>query len=190
MSANAVQISEIGEPYQESLGERMARGRLSLAETLRCATQIAASLRDLHVHGLAYGAVSSQLILLGPSGATLRNTGGPTHFGEGRHDVTAFGAVLEEMIRGVDGPEGLLAEIHGLAIRCRQEAPDMQQVLIALRLHGLRSRLADTGVRRLAPVRRPEAAARRDVKTVRLRLHLALHWKPLANLAAFALSGK
>jgi hypothetical protein len=188
MSANAVRITEID---QESLTERMARGRLSLAETLRYATQIAASLRDLHVHGLAYGAVSSQLILLGPSGAALRITGGLTHFGERRHDVTAFGGVLGDMIRGVDGPEGLLAEVRGLAMRCQEEAPDMQQVLIALRLLGLRSRLAATAVRKLVSVRRPEAAAKRDLKeTVRLRLHLALRWKPLANLAAFALSGK
>ena len=61
MSTNAAQVSEVD---QESLTERMARGRLPLAEALRYATQIATSLRDLHLHGLAYGAVSSQLILL------------------------------------------------------------------------------------------------------------------------------
>ena len=188
MSTNAAQVSEVD---QESLTERMARGRLPLAEALRYATQIATSLRDLHLHGLAYGAVSSQLILLGPAGAALRNTGGLTHFGDGRQDVMAFGAVLDEMVRGVDGPEDLLAEIRNLAIRCQEEAPDMQQVLIALRLLGLQSRQAASEGRKPVLARPPEAPPKRDAKeTVRLRLHMALHWKPLANLAALALSSK
>jgi len=191
MSTQAAGISGIVEPYQESLTERMARGRLSLAETLCYATQIATSLRDLHLLGLVYGAVSSQLILLGPSGAVLRNTGGLAQFGDRHHDVKAFGAVLGAMIAGADGPEELLAELRGLAMRCQEETPDILQVLITLRLLGFRSRLATAEVRKLVLVRCPAAAAKRDVtETVRMGLHLALHWRPLASLAAFALWGK
>ena len=118
----------------------MGRGRLSLGESLRYATQIGTCLRDLHMQRLVYGAVSSQLILLGPSGATLRTNGGLTHLGDGQFDVMAFGAVLGEMLRGVDGPEELKGEIGALAVRCQEETPDMRQVLIALRLLGLQAR--------------------------------------------------
>lgn len=191
MSTGAVRIPEEVEAYRESLTERMGRGRLPVAEAVRHATQIATSLRDLHVHGLVYGAVSSQLILLGKSGATLRSGGGLTHFGEGHRDVTAFGAVLGEMLDKVDGPEELREEIRRLAVRCREEAPDMRQVLIILRLLALRTRQAVTLVRGPVLVQSPAEAPKREWNHAVLHLaQMARHWKPLANLAAFALSGK
>ena len=176
---------------QESLTERMGRGRLPIEEALGYATQIATCLRDLHLQRLAYGAVSSQLIVLGPSGATLRTNGGLAHLGERHFDVTAFGWVLGEMLRATDGPEELREKIAALAVRCQEETPDMQQVLIALRLLGLEAR-QDMAVKRgLMPARIPEGAARPKVReTVRLRFHTMLQWRPLASLASSALSSK
>jgi len=176
---------------KESLTERMGRGRLPMEEALKYATQIATCLRDLHLQRLAYGAVSSQLIVLGPSGATLRTNGGLTHFGEGHFDVTAFGWVLGEMLRAIDGPEELREKIAALAVRCQEETPDMQRVLIALRLLGLQARQAMAVKRGLMPARMPEAAARPKMReTVLLRFQTMLQWRPLASLAASALSGK
>jgi serine/threonine protein kinase len=169
----------------------MGRGRMSLAEALRYATQIATCLRDLHRQGLVYGAVSSQLILLSSAGATLRSTGGLTHLGEGRDDVQAFGAIVGEMLRGIDGPEELCTEMGALAMRCQEETPDIRQVLVALRLLGMQARQGMVARRTPMPARSPKVSAKpAPSRMVRLRLRMRLHWRPLASLAAFALSGK
>ncbi len=182
MSATAIAAEESAEAYQESLTERMGRGRLPLAEALGIATGIASCLRDLHAQHLVYGAVSSHLIEIRPWGAALRSTGALSHLGDGHHDVTSFGVVLTEMVHRMDGPENLRAEIEALATRCREEAPDMQQVLIALRLLTLRARQGARAVRKPAPVRRPKGASG--------WLDIVRQWKPLASLAALGLWGK
>ena len=112
----------------------------------------------------------------------LCQTGGLTHLGDGHCDVTAFGAVLEEILGGTDGPDDFCREIRALAMCCRDQAPEMRHVPIVLRLMALRARQSAMAPREPVRVRRPEPA--------RLRLHLSLHWRPLANLAALALSGK
>src|ERR1017187_1561920 len=104
MSAAAAAIEGRGEGYQESLTERMGRAPLPVEEALRYAIRIATCLRDLHRQRLAYGAVSSQLILLGPAGASLRSDGGLAKLGDSHPDVAGFGAVLGEMCRRVVGP--------------------------------------------------------------------------------------
>jgi hypothetical protein len=189
MSANAVPLEPSVEGYQESLTERMGRGRMPLAEALGYATRIAACLRDLHTQRLVYGAVSSQLILLGPSGATLRGSEGLRHLGDGHRDVTAFGGVLAEMVRRVDGPEDLCAELNSIAVRCQDEGPDMQQMLLCLRLLALRCG-APVVRRPVLVLRTARGSKPGPAESVRLRLHMCLRWKPLVNLAAFALSGK
>jgi hypothetical protein len=189
MSANPVlPMEESPEAYHETLTGRIGRGGLSLGEALGYATQIAVCLRDLHSQGLVYGAVSSQLILLGPLGATLRSSGTLAHLGDPANDVAAFGVVLNEMLRGTDGPQDLCEQMNSLAVRCQDDAPGMKQVAIALRLLRLEARHGAVPVRRLALAPRPKAAARKS--KVRVRVHLSLHWKPLVNLLAFALSGK
>jgi hypothetical protein len=60
--------------------------------------------------------------------------------------VADFGRVLGEMLCAVEGPAILHIELGQLAMRCQLEAPDMQQVLIALRLLGLQARMAASGV--------------------------------------------
>ena len=146
MSSAPVTGDELAESYQESLTERFRRGRLPVAEALLYAAQIAACLRDLHMQGLVYGDVNSQTIMLGPSGASLPSDGTPAHLGEPHYDVVGFGAMLEEMLRRVEGPKIMQIEIGQLAVRCRTEALDMQQVLITLRLLTLRARLGPVAV--------------------------------------------
>jgi len=81
---NAVAAEQCAETYGETLAERMERGPLPVGEALRYAIQIARYLRDLHAQGLVYGAVSSHLIVLAPSGACLRPSGGVAHLGDRR----------------------------------------------------------------------------------------------------------
>jgi hypothetical protein len=156
MSGNLVEIPQRAGAHQGSLAERMARSPLSLVEALHCGTEIAAALRDLHRQGLAYGAVSSQLIELGPSGATLRPTGVRQHMGDGRGDVAAFGAVLDEMLLRAEtaggGLDCLREKARALALGCRNESTGMQHVLIALRLLAIEARQCGAGVR---PAQRP-----------------------------------
>jgi hypothetical protein len=190
MSGNLIEMAERVEAHQDSLAERLARAPLSLDEALRCATEIAAALRDLHRQGLAYGAVSSQLIEMGRAGATLRPTGALKRLGDGRGDVAAFGAVLDEMLRRAETagipPDTLREEAGALARRCSNESPAMQQVLITLRLLVFEARQRGTSVRPTVVRPMPAAATPPDAPWphVRARVRLALHWRPLAGLAA------
>ena len=198
MRGNLVEMAERVEAHQDSLAERMARAPLSLGEALACATQIAAVLRDLHRQGLAYGAVSSQLIEMRQSGATLRPTAGLQRLGDGRSDVAAFGAVLDEMLRHAEtagGPlDALREQARALAERCSNQSPAMQQVLIALRLLVFEARQRGASIR---PACRqamahpaPDAAAPPAARWphVRARVRLALHWGPLASLVFGAIT--
>lgn len=189
MSGNLVEMAERTESHQDSLAERLARAPLSLGEALRCATEIAAALRDLHRQGLAYGAVSSQLIEMGRVGATLRPTGALKRLGDGRGDVAAFGTVLDEMLRRAETAGGRLdtlrEQARALARRCADESPAMQQVFVTLRLLVFEARQRGTGVR--PAVVRPMPAAEPAEAVwphIRARVRLALHWRPLAGLAA------
>ncbi len=190
MSAAPVAVEELAEGYQESLTERMSRGPLPVAEALRYATQVATCLRDLHMQGLVYGAVSSQLILLGPSGAWLRSSGSLARLGDAHYDVADFGRVLGELLRSVEGPAVLQVDLGRLAIRCQVESPDMQQVLITLRLLALQARISTVAPPRPALVPRAEVGRPALKAAVLQWAEMARQWKPLASLVAFALSGK
>jgi hypothetical protein len=129
----------------ESLEERLARGAMTFHEALQSATQLAAQLRDLHAHGLEYGALSARTVVIGACRAGLAPRSGLARRAEGRGDVAAFGGVMEQMLDGAETPQHLLAlraEAAGLAHRCRSQAPEIQQVLITLRLLGMRARVA------------------------------------------------
>src|ERR1035441_9558500 len=155
MSTDSVETAEGGqEPPQESLAERIARCPLPLLEALRYATEVAKALRELHKRGIAHGAVSSQLIILGESGAALGLTSNSSCLSDRCHDVTALGEVLDEMIGGDgaerDGSACLRQETHALALRCRNESPSIQHVLIDLRLLALQARQSGIVVRSAA----------------------------------------
>jgi hypothetical protein len=194
MSGKLVEMAERAEAHQGSLAEKLARAPLSLGEALCCATEIAAALRDLHRQGLAYGAVSSQLIEVGREGATLRPTGALKRLGDGRSDVAAFGAVLDEMLRRAETAGGRLDTLReqagALAWRCSNESPAMQQVFITLRLLVFEARQCGARVRPAGrqAVALPIPAEAEPVEApwphIRARVRLALHWRPLAGLAA------
>jgi hypothetical protein len=141
-------MSHIGidlEAAGESLEERLARGAMPFREALQISTGLAAELRGLHAHGLEYGALSARTVLMGACGAGLAPRSAPARKADRRRDVTAFGSVMQEMLDGAETPQHLLAlwpEAAGLAHRCRAQAPEIQQVLIALRLLGMRARMA------------------------------------------------
>jgi hypothetical protein len=139
------------------------------------------------MQGLVYGAVSSQLILLGPAGASLRTGGCLAQLGDPHHNVSAIGGVLAEMLRNADGRESLPIEIGRLTILCQMEAPDMQQVLTTLRLLAMRARHRPAAC---GPVPPPRPIGEAKKPPFGLHLQTALQWKPLASLAAFALLGK
>ena len=129
----------------ESLEERLARGAMTFREALQIATEMAAQLRDLHAHGLEYGALSAQTVVIGRWGAGLAPRGGLARRADGRADVAAFGELMELMLDGAETPRHLLdlwAEAAGLAQQCRAQAPEIQQMLIPLRLLGMRARMA------------------------------------------------
>ena len=185
MAAALASLEEGVEIVQETLSGRIARASLPLAETLRYAIQLATYLRDLHTYGLAYGAVSPQLVLLGPNGAELRHCGGLIRLGDSRNDVAGFGATLGEMLRATEGSSELLREVQLVAEGCREASLDMQQALIALRLVALRVRQAESVA--AAPRERPEIQTKDEM----WGLHaLLLRWRPLASLAAFAMWGR
>jgi len=190
MSIDTAQIAEsAAEPPTESLAERLARCPLPLQEALRCAMQVGTALRRLHAEGLAYGEVSSQLIFVGESGAVLRPAPRPQNVGEPGGDVTAFGKLLDEMLRCED-TEGealhcIRAEAHMLALRCRSESPSMQHVLINLRLLAVLIRQQGTVAR---PVTCQTQSAMLSSSAgvvrprVRIRIRMSIRWKPLARL--------
>jgi hypothetical protein len=175
-------MTDIGvdiEAAAESLEERLARGAMPFREALESATRLAAQLRDLHAHGLEYGALSARTVVIGACGAGLAPRRGLARRADGRSDVAAFGGVMQEMLHGAETPHHLLAlrtEAAGLAHRCRAQAPEIQQVLIPLRLLGMRARLALPELPAL-PVDSTPAAG------------LSARLKSLALLAANALLG-
>jgi hypothetical protein len=121
-------------------------GALTLANVLSRATDLASELNELHDCGLAYG--------IGALGMALR--------ADGRRDVEAFGAVLADMLAGVAATRGLTAlhaEAALLSARCLEEAPDILQVLIELRLLRMRARQGELEKRAVAAT--PKASTQR-----------------------------
>ena len=141
----------------ETLAGVLAVGPLSLAAGLRCASEIADELRDLHQRTKAYGKLTAARILMTGSGAHLLPLSDYPDGAIPQRDVEAFGAVLYQMLTGavppatltaVDlgvpgapaGPSRLRTAAMKLALRCLapKETPlSMQQIATELRLLGL-----------------------------------------------------
>jgi hypothetical protein len=141
MIENGVDLEAAG----ESLEERLARGAMTFREALQTATDLAAQLRELHAHGLEYGALSARSVVMGACGTGLAPRSGLARKTGGRGDLAAFGELMELMLDGAETPQhlsALRAEAAGLAERCRAQAPEIQQVVIPLRLLGMRARMA------------------------------------------------
>ena len=139
--------------HPETLAAHLARAPLPLDYALRCATDVAAVLRELHQHGAVHGAISLDTICLQPAGATLGPRQARPESLPAR-DVAAFGTVLYAMLTGHpftagevpsrsksaprNSREGLRLAALGLAAKCmgaeETGRPDMRQVLTEVRL--------------------------------------------------------
>jgi len=129
----------------QTLEEWLAAGPIGFQDALLTATELAAELRELNAYGLRYGALSARTVVMGPRGTRLAPGKGLARKGDGAADVAAFGGLLELMLENAETPRHLLtqwAEAASLAERCVAQRPEIQQVLIALRLLGMRVRIA------------------------------------------------
>jgi hypothetical protein len=102
----------------KTLAERLGEGRLSMAEALRYAIQLAGSLRELHDGGPAHGAVTPSNVALVAGGLELLpgSSGSITPYtapevvrgcvADKRSDIFGFGAILFEMFTGRRAFEG------------------------------------------------------------------------------------
>jgi hypothetical protein len=134
---------------------------LPLAFALRCATDVASALRELHREGSAHGVVTPDLILVRAFGATLLLPEGAASQLDPRVDIRDFGAVLFEILTGSkptpgaaplcvpqpvphSTPAGLRAAAIALATRCLATVPEarppMQKVATEVRLLAIMAR--------------------------------------------------
>jgi hypothetical protein len=143
---------------EESLASRLAHGPLPLPFALRCATDVAAGLRQLYRAGQAHGEISPASVVLRSTGAALLPPNHPAGGADSRADVAAFGTVLYQMLTGSEpprsrgsglpearaedapqaGPPCLRAAATRLAAKCLatqpDQAPTIQMVVTEVRL--------------------------------------------------------
>jgi DNA-binding helix-hairpin-helix protein with protein kinase domain len=146
---------------EESLASRLAQGPLPLPLALRCATDVAAVLRELYRTGQAHGDVSPASVVLRSTGAALLPPSSSVREADSRADVAAFGTVLYQMLTGSipplsgplaspaervpnAGPSGLRTAATRLAAKCLatppEQAPNIQMVVTEVRLLNLLAR--------------------------------------------------
>ena len=146
---------------EESLASRLVQGPLPLPFALRCATDVAAVLRQLYRAGQAHGAVSLASVVLRSTGAALLPPNSLVRDANSRADVAAFGTVLYQMLTGTNPPPGgfpaapaeraphadlpgLRAAATRLAAKCLatppDKAPTIQMVVTEVRLLNLLAR--------------------------------------------------
>ena len=146
-------------PSDPSLADRMAEGPLPLTAVLEYAADVAKVLGELHRGGAAHGEVALVAIRVNESGALLLPSHGRGRAANPREDVSAFGAVLCEMLAGDDrAGDGLHEAAFRLAAGCLafgNVAPDLRRLALHLRVLGVLARLHEE--RRTPAARQPAA---------------------------------
>jgi len=152
------------------LARRLSHGALPLGYALRCATDVASSLRDLHEEGRLHGSVNADSVVVTETGARLLPPNGQARYAVAGADISGFGGLLYEMVTGAkpspratpplpaltsrNTPKGLQIAATRLASKCLRSTSnsftEMQKVLTEVRLLGLQS-----GIRQKAPAFRP-----------------------------------
>jgi hypothetical protein len=139
----------------QTLADMLARGPLPFAAALRCATEIAAALRDLHAQGRGHGRVEAGSVVIGLPGAQLLPSRSYWEEGLPARDIREFGALLSRMLTGTDSsPAGVRAAALQVAARCAGEGgaqPSLRYVVMELRLLTMMLRIQETRKRTAAP---------------------------------------
>lgn len=137
----------------------MAEGPLPLTAVLEYAADVAKLLGELHRGGAAHGEVALTAIRVNESGALLLPSHGRGRAANPREDVSAFGAVLGEMLAGNDSAGG---GIHEAAFRLAADCltfgdvvPDLRRLALQFRVLRVLARLH---AERRIPAARPPAA--------------------------------
>jgi len=155
----------------------MEVGPIPLAEALQYARAVANHLRELHEEGRVHGEVSASMVVLRHSGILLMAPGSAHTDAGSLGDVTAFGAMLYEMLTSRKptteallstplqapprkGPGAVYSAAVRLAERCvtavPENAPTMQKVLTELRLLSVQAKQWD-------PEDRPALIAKAEI---------------------------
>jgi hypothetical protein len=166
---------------------------------LRCATDVATGLRDLHEEGRLHGSVSAHSVVVTKTGARLLPPNGRARYTLASADVSAFGALLYEMVTGAEPsfraapplpaiasrntPKGLRIAATRLASKCLRSTSnsftEMQKVLTEVRLLGLQSRILQPPAAAAAAPAAAPAAARQPDPSPQRRGVAALHFTPV-----------
>jgi hypothetical protein len=147
-------------PYK-TLADRLESGRLNLGQALRYAADVADILRGLHEDGRMHGSVNTKSVVVGEEGAILLPPNGNVRSNIPATDISAFGAMLYEMVTGIkpslemtpqppptqmlSGEEGIQAAATRLASKClcsvSNSPREMQNVLTEILLLSLRAKV-------------------------------------------------
>lgn len=147
----------------ETLAKRLSQGPLDLAYALQCATDVANSLRALHEDGRPHGSVNANSVIITIDRALLLPPNGQARYTVAEADISAFGALLYEMVTGSkpspratppmpsatsrNTEEGIKIAATRLASKCLRStsnsASEIQKVLTEVRLLSLQARICD-----------------------------------------------
>ena len=163
--APGMPLPDLSSDGAETLADALARGPLPLAPALRCATEVARHLYEIHLQGRTYGKVVAENVRLLPAGAQLAPSRRHWDHGSKERDIHAFGGMLFEMVTGTkvpldasssmfravgptSGPAGIRLAAVRLAGKCLGLFPmklNMQQVATEVRLLSVVARQFEAG---------------------------------------------